>query len=265
MLGIFDSGLGGLTVVKEVIRQMPDLPFLYLGDTARTPYGNKSREMVENYALGDTKFLMEKGAQIIIVACNTASTNAMEVLRKNFSLPIFEVVTPAVKEALKVSTKKRIAVIGTRATINSGIYEKKIKELGGTQMVVTSQACPLLVSLVEEGWLDEAETKRIVKKYLQGLKTKNVDTLILGCTHYPLIKKIIQKAIGKRVRIIDSAQSVAQEVKKYLDSHVALKEEILKDKASNAAYFVTDITPHFQQIAEKFLSNRIKLEKVVLE
>lgn len=261
MLGIFDSGLGGLTVVKEIIKVLPEYGFLYLGDTARTPYGNKSKEVVAKYGLADTQFLINKGAELIIVACNTVSANAIDAVKQKVNLPIFEVITPAVEAALKASKNGRIGVIGTRATISSAIYEKKLKELGGGKIAVVAQACPLLVPLVEEGWLQEGETKRIVKKYLQGLKTHNIDTLILGCTHYPLLKDIIQRAVGRRVTVIDSAENVALAVKDFLDQNHDIKKTLL-NKVSDNKFFVTDLTPHFQVEAEKFLGQKIKLEKV---
>ena len=214
MIGIFDSGLGGLTVARAIMEQLPGYDIIYLGDTARTPYGPKSPETVIRYAIQNTDFLLGRGAKIIVVACNTASSVATDPLGQQFDVPIFEVVTPAVELSINVSKKSSIGVIGTRATINSGVYERRIKERLSDAKVY-SAACPLLVPLVEEGWMKKPETRMIVKKYLHPLKVRQIDTLILGCTHYPLLKKTIQHKIGKRVNIIDSSDAIAEKIKKF--------------------------------------------------
>ncbi|MEA1901260.1 MAG: glutamate racemase, partial [Thermodesulfobacteriota bacterium] len=183
MIGIFDSGIGGLTVVKAIMENLFGYDIIYFGDTARTPYGTKSSETVKKYALENTEFLLSKGAKIIVIACNTASSVATESVAENFDIPIFEVITPAVELSINTSHKPCIGIIGTRATVKSGIYEKKIKKMNPHARVY-SKACPLLVPLVEEGWLNKPETKMIVKKYLHPLKVRQIDTLILGCTHY---------------------------------------------------------------------------------
>ncbi|HSO71582.1 MAG TPA: glutamate racemase, partial [Thermodesulfobacteriota bacterium] len=171
MIGIFDSGIGGLTVVREILEQLPEYPIVYFGDTARTPYGTKSPKTITEYAIEDMEFLLAQGAKIIIIACNSVSSVAADILREKFNVPIFEVIAPAVQKTLEVTRNSRVGVIGTRATIGSGVYERSLKTLRA-DIQVFSQACPLLVPLVEEGWLKRPETKQIVRKYLFPLKLK---------------------------------------------------------------------------------------------
>jgi len=260
VIGIFDSGIGGLTVVREVLDKLPQYRIVYFGDTARTPYGTKSPKTIIDYAVEDTEFLIAQGAKIVIVACNSASSTAFEVLRERFSLPLFEVIQPAVEKALRVTRKQRVGVIGTRATVGSGIYERLLKERR-PEIQVFSQACPLLVPLVEEGWLKRSETKRIVRKYLFPIIQKQVDTLVLGCTHYPLLKPIIQAKMGKRVAVIDSSQEVALWVKDYLENHPEIAASLTPSEGGEGhRFFVSDLTPTFEQIAKQFLGRPIRLE-----
>lgn len=218
MIGVFDSGIGGLTVVRSLMERLSGYDIVYFGDTARTPYGTKSAETVISYSLENIEFLLKNGAKIVVMACNTASSVASHRVAETFDIPIFEVVTPATKQAVNRSGNLAVGVIGTRATIKSGIYEKKIKAMKPAAKVY-SVACPLLVPLVEEGWLKKPETMMIIKKYLHPLRVRQIDTLILGCTHYPLLKDQIQRKIGKKVIIIDSSISVAEKVKSFLDTH----------------------------------------------
>jgi len=261
LIGIFDSGIGGLTVAREVMRALPDCPVCYLGDTARTPYGNKSPETVTRFALQDTEFLLDQGARVIVVACNSASSTAVDTLRKTFDVPLFEVITPAVETAVSLPRVKNIGVIGTRATVKSGIYERMIKERD-EQKRVFQKECPLLVPLVEEGWLDKPETRMIVKKYLLPLKVRQVDALILGCTHYPLLRGIIQQKIGKRVKVIDSSQALAQALAAFLEQNPALKRDLSRDVPS--LIHVTDVTEQFQTIAQRILRKNVTLTHVSL-
>ncbi len=258
MIGIFDSGIGGLTVVKELFEQLPEYQIVYFGDTARTPYGNKSKETIVKYAAENTQFLINKGAKVIVIACNSASAAASEGLQEKFDYPIFEVINPAVERALAVTKNKRIGVIGTRATVNSGIYEKLLKEKD-PEVQVFSKPCPLLVPLVEEGWLNKPETKRIVKSCLHDLKAKQVDTLILGCTHYPLLKDVISVKIGKRVNLVDSAEEIVKKIKEFLDNNPEVEKVLTKNQ--DHKFFVSDLTPHFFEIAKRWLGRDIKLEK----
>lgn len=261
MIGIFDSGIGGLTVVKSIMEQLPGYDITYFGDTARTPYGSKSSETVVGYALENTEFLLKKGAKIIVMACNTVSSVASDSVADNFDIPLFEVVTPATEKAVKSSGKLIIGIIGTRATVKSGIYEKKIKAIE-PEAKVYSTACPLLVPLVEEGWLKKPETVMIIKKYLHPLKVRQIDTLILGCTHYPLLKDKIQRKIGKRVAVIDSSIAVAEKVKDFLDTHPAVDN--LLTKKGGFRLFVSDITEQFEKTARATLKRNIFLEHVKL-
>jgi glutamate racemase len=259
MIGIFDSGIGGLTVVKAVMEKIPGYDIIYFGDTARTPYGSKSSETVIQYAIEDTNFLLNNGANVIVVACNTASSVATESIVNNFDVPVFEVITPAVELAIESSKKMAIGVIGTRATIKSNIYEKKIMAMN-TSARVYSVACPLLVPLVEEGWIDKPEAAMIVKKYLHSLKVKQIDTLILGCTHYPLLKHIICRKIGKRVNIIDSSIGVADKLQKFLEGHPDIDSRL--SKKGESRIFVSDITEQFGKTAKATLRNNVVLEQI---
>ncbi len=257
MIGIFDSGIGGLTVVKALADRLPDYDIVYFGDTARTPYGTRSTETIVRYTLRDINFLLGKGAKIIVIACNTASSATYESVNERFDIPIFEVITPAAELSVKTSEKFRIGVIGTRATINSGVYEKKIYSMNPDAKVYPA-ACPLLVPLVEEGWLKKPETTMIVKKYLYPLKVRQIDTLILGCTHYPVLKKIIQRKIGKRVNIIDSSLAIAEQVKDYLENHSEIDK--VMSKKGNSEFFVSDVTKQFATTAKCILKRNLVLK-----
>lgn len=261
MIGIFDSGIGGLTVVRALMDELPGYDMIYFGDTARTPYGSKSETTVIDYSLQNTEFLIRQGARMIVIACNTASSLATDALRAHFDLPIFEVITPAVALALEESPKARIGVIGTRATIASGIYEKKIKAQAQAARVF-STPCPLLVPLVEEGWLKKPETRMIVKKYLHPLKTRQIDTLILGCTHYPFLKSIIQHKIGARVRVISSSTAVAEQIRMFLSGSPDIDGTLSKNGRTD--FFVSDLTPQFEKTAGIVIRQPIVLKQVRL-
>lgn len=244
MLGIFDSGIGGLTVVKELLRRHADVGFVYLGDTARTPYGNKSPETIRRYAIEDARFLADKGATTILVACNTVSAVAMEELRQTFpNIKFFEVITPAVNAA----TGKKIGVIGTRATIASGVYERELKRSGERQVI--SVACPLFVPLVEENWMDKSETKRIARTYLEPIRQQQVDALILGCTHYPLLIDVIRTSLQKRVKIIDSPSALIDVVEREAGNELIDGEQ---------EYYFTDPSNTVNMIATRCLGKRIE-------
>jgi len=260
MIGIFDSGVGGMTVARAVESLLPEFQLIYYGDLARTPYGSKSPETITGYSIDNTEFLLDHGAKIIIIACNSAASTASDTLRQKFDVPIFEVITPAVDRAVSTTVSGNIGVIGTRATIRSSVYDEKIKQKA-PQLRIFSQACPLLVPLVEEGWLDSRETKMIIRKYLAPLKQKNIDTLVLGCTHYPLLKDLIQHRIGRNsVRLIDSSIEVAFTLKKYLEETPALRNLLSCGKDNR--YFVSDITQTAINTAEKIFGRPIVLEKI---
>ncbi len=246
MIGLFDSGVGGLTVVRELIRKYPGVDFVYLGDTARYPYGNKSKETVERYAVEDAKFVIDKGAELVIVACNTASSLAMDKMRATYpDTPFLGVIKPAAALAVTQS-KSFVGVVGTRATVGSGIYEEVIKELN-PKLKVLQKACPLFVPLVEEGMIDDQVTKIMVRKYLMSLRQKNVESLILGCTHYPFLQPLIERFMGKKVKVINSAEAV---VDKAFDLYPELFRES-KDAKQKISF--TDTSPHLDKLASKWL------------
>jgi len=257
MIGVFDSGIGGLTVVQAIMTRFPEYDILYFGDTARTPYGSKSPSTVIKYAVENTEFLLTQGARAVVLACNTASSVAADILRRRYDIPIFEVISPAVEAAVRVSRQGRIGVIGTRATIASGAYEALIKARRPESRIF-AQACPLLVPLVEEGWLKKPETRMIVKDYLRPLKSRQIDTLILGCTHYPLLADLIQSKIGRRVRVIDSSTGVVDSIQAMLEQDPGWHRQLRRE--GRCRLVVSDVTARFESIARAVLKRRIQLE-----
>ena len=263
MIGVFDSGIGGLTVVRALMELLPEQEILYLGDTARTPYGCKSRDTIIQYSLNNAEFLVQHGADMIVIACNTASCFAYEALRAKLQIPVFEVIGPGARLAVRSSRKMRIGVIGTRATISSGGYEEKIAMLQPDAKVVAAP-CPLLVPLVEEGWLNKPETTMIIRKYLAPLKNRQIDTLILGCTHYPVLRHVIQRKIGSRVRLVDSAEAVALEVRDHLDGQGGDSRAAHTDKGQ-CRIFVTDTAEQFQKTAHLILGKPLAIEQADIQ
>jgi len=259
MIGIFDSGVGGMTVARAVEQLCPGFPLIYLGDLARTPYGSKSPTMITEYSHRNTEFLLRQGAKLIIIACNSAASAASGFLRSHYHQSIIDVIFPAVAKAAAVSLNGRIGVIGTRATINSGVYEQRLQE-SRPECRVYSQACPLLVPLVEEGWMERRETKMIVKKYLHPLRDKQIDALILGCTHYPLLKKIIAPRIGRSVHIIDSSVEVALHLKQILDADPDLRTALYAPDIPSR-FFVSDTPSPVHGLADKIFGRTVLLEK----
>jgi glutamate racemase len=260
MIGIFDSGVGGMTVARAVEQILPDHSIIYLGDIARTPYGTKSAETIIDYSLRNTEFLLKKGSDLIVIACNTASSVATERLRQEFRVPIIEVVTPAVQAVIDRSRTGRIGVIGTSATIRSTVYERSITALA-PGFKVFSQACPLLVPLVEEGWVNKRETKMILRRYLHPFKDKQIDTLVLGCTHYPLLKDLIQPRIGKRVSLVDSSIETARYLQAFLTENPDIAGKNGEKQATHT-YFVTDLTESVQLVAARIFNRPLELELV---
>jgi glutamate racemase len=255
MIGIFDSGIGGMTVARAVEQLLPDYSLTYYGDIARTPYGPKSPQTIINYSIRNAEFLLEKGAELIIIACNSASSVATETLRKRFQVPIIEVISPAAEKAIQISKTGKIGIIGTKATVKSDIYRRIITtEQPGFK--VYSQACPLLVPLVEEDWLNKRETKMILRRYLHPLKNKQIDTLVLGCTHYPLLKGLIQARIGKRVTLIDSSIETARYVKEFLADN---PETVSKQERAHHSYYASDCTETAMNVAERIFSRPMEL------
>jgi len=261
-IGVFDSGVGGLTVVKELIRQLPDEDIVYFGDTARVPYGIKSKETIIHFSIENILFLLKQDVKLICVACNTASSLALPAIRNHFRVPIVGVISPGAKEAVYASQNKRIGVIGTKGTIKSRTYEMEIKQLN-SGIKVTAAACPLFVPLVEEGWLSGDVVTRVAKTYLQPLKDAKVDTVILGCTHYPLLRPVIQGILGQGITLIDSAKQVAVEVRNILAGENMLNEKNSgkSDYASvlgRHKFYVSDNPEWFSGLAQRFLGTQVK-------
>ena len=257
MIGVFDSGVGGLTVLRALEQLMPSLSLVYFGDVARTPYGSKSRETILRYSRQNTEFLLEQGAQLIIVGCNSAASVAGHLLGEEYQVPVLEVITPAVDLAVASSKTGRIGVIGTRATISSGIYEEKMQHRCRMCQVI-SKSCPLLVPLVEEGWMGKKETKTILKKYLQPLKQHTIDTLVLGCTHYPLLKSLIIPRIGRKVQLIDSSIAVAHVLQNYLQAHPEFNQTLQHEGLKQ--YFMSDITSTVRTVARNIFDRDLDFQ-----
>ncbi len=257
-IGVFDSGVGGLTVVKEILKELPKEDIVYFGDTARVPYGSKSRATVLKFSIENTIILLHHNVKMIVVACNTSSSVSLEILKKNFRVPIIGVIEPGAKQAVRLTKNNRIGVIGTKGTISSGAYEKEIHRLN-KRIKVSSASCPLFVPLVEEGWNQTQIAKEIAKIYLSPLKKSDIDTLILGCTHYPLLKNQIAKVL-KGVRLVDSARALAAQVRGILDaSNIACSG----NKKQDLQVYVSDEPESFARIGEKFLGRCIRSVKKV--
>lgn len=260
-IGIFDSGLGGLTLVKEIQKILPGEKIIYFGDTARVPYGTKSKETVTRFSKENVRFLLRFKVKLIVAACNTASSLSLQTLKKSFKIPIIGVIRPGVDKALHITKKGPIGIIGTRSTIKSSAYQKLLKKMS-PGIKVSANACPLFVPLVEEGWLNNKNTINVAQEYLKGFKKSRVKALILGCTHYPLLKPAIRKVMGKSVKLIDSAEETARKVKHILDRK-ALLSSVVKTAAHR--YFVSDEPAAFKKIGEKFLGSSIKdIKKIKL-
>ncbi len=260
-IGVFDSGIGGLTVVRELIRQLPDESIIYFGDTARLPYGPKSPDTVLRYSREVVSLLEKQGVKAIVIACNTATAHALPALREEFSVPIIGVIQPGARAAATVTRTGRVGVIGTAGTVKSGVYENEIKAIR-PDAVVFSQACPLFVPLVEEGWLEEEATRIIAERYLRPVAEAETDTLVLGCTHYPLLKPVIGRVVGRSVRLIDSAEETARE------TSAVLREKGLESNANNAAryrFIASDAPEQFLRIGQYFLGSTIdRVETITL-
>jgi glutamate racemase len=258
-IGVFDSGVGGLTVVKEVMKQLPEESIIYLGDTARVPYGVRSAETVLRYSYENALFLISKGVKAIVIACNTSSAVSLESIRRDFPVPVIGVVEPGARAAVIKAHSKKVAVIGTETTINSRSYEQAIKAIDRS-VEVTSIACPLFVPLIEEGWLDGEIVNLTIRKYLSPIIGDGSEVLVLGCTHYPMLKKVIKDIVG--IPLIDSAVETASEVKRVLSQQGLLCH---KGRVPDKEFFVTDAPEKFVSIGEKFLEHRIgRIEKVTL-
>lgn len=254
-IGIFDSGVGGLTVLRAIRRRLPAESVIYLGDTARVPYGTKSPATIERYAVEDAAFLVEKGIKMVVIACNTASAMSRDRLRAEFALPILSVLGPGARMAARVTKSGRIGVIATEATIESGAYAAAIREAAGDKRVeIISRACPLFVPLVEEGETDTEAARIFARQYLTPLGDAGIDTLVLGCTHYPLLKNVIGETMGPEVTLVDSGEATAEETAEVLAKHRLLKQASPNDtKEATSHFYVTDAARRFHRIAERIL------------
>lgn len=252
-IGIFDSGIGGLTVVRQIHRTLPNENLIYLGDTARVPYGTKSPSTVVRFACEDTQFLMQQNVKAVVVACNTASAWALPTLERKFDVPVFGVIVPGACAALEKTKTQRVGVIGTNATIRSQAYSKAILARCDTAQVFT-RACPLLVPLVEEGWNGHPVTLRVLREYLAPLLRQRIDTLVLGCTHYPLLKDAIRKVTNGKVTLIDSAETCALYVQESLRAMKLLSTN--RRHRGVIQPFVTDEVERFDELAARFLGQK---------
>lgn len=252
-IGVFDSGIGGLTVLREITRLLPAENTIYLGDTARVPYGSKSKETVERYSFEVANFLLKHGIKMLVAACNTASAYAVPRLKKELDIPVIGVIEPGAMAAVKATRIKKIGVIGTEGTIRSSAYTSAIKALRPEAETFT-KACPLFVPLVEEGWANDKVTAMVAERYLGELKNSGIDTLVLGCTHYPLLKDTIGEVMGEGVTLIDSAASTAEEVKRIL-----METGLLNGSGHGShRFFVTDSPERFLTVGRRFFGDKLE-------
>lgn len=260
MIGVFDSGFGGLTVLKEFFKAMPEYDYAYLGDNARAPYGDDSDEIIYDYTRQAVDFLFKQGCELIIIACHTASAKALRRLQQEHLVKIWPekkilgMTVPLVEEAVKLSRFKRIGVMGTRATIESGVYHKELNKLR-SDLQISDQACGLLAPIIEEGWSQSLAARIILKKYLRPLKDKKVDALILACTHYPLMVKQIKAIMGRNVKIIDPARITAEKLRQYLLNHKEIDYKIGKN--SKRQFFTTGSEIRFKNSGQKYLGEKM--------
>jgi glutamate racemase len=261
-IGVFDSGIGGLTVLREIFEKLPAENTIYLGDTARVPYGIRSPETVTRYSFENTRFLSSKDIKLLVIACNTASSVSLEAVRGGFPVPVVGVIGPGAKAAASATKNRRVGVIGTEATVRSGAYAETIKALD-RRIEVFSMACPLFVPLVEEGWTEGRITEMVADKYLSEIIIKDIDTLVLGCTHYPLLKPVFSHLLGDQVRLIDSAIETADEISKTLGDRALLN---MSSGPGIHEFYVTDAPGKFLAVGERFLGRRIEhIETVHIE
>ena len=264
-IGIFDSGVGGLTVYRALHEQLPNERFVYLGDTARVPYGTKSLATVERYAIENARFLEAHGIKLLVVACNTASALALPAVRENVRVPVVGVIEPGARAVVRSGTKQggSVAVIATEATVQSGAYRRAIKSLA-PEVEVVERACPLFVALAEEGWAETDVARAVAVEYLADLRGKQISALVLGCTHYPILRRVIQETVGAEVLLIDSGEAASFGVEELLereglrrqivsDDSIAVRPRRLCDDLDH--FYVTDAAERFARVAERFLGS----------
>ena len=251
-IGIFDSGIGGLTVVRALTKLLPSESLVYLGDTGRYPYGTKSADVVRRYSFENTDFLVDKQVKMLVVACNTSTAVALEALQQRVAVPVVGVIEPGARAAVRASRNRKIGVIGTEATIRSGEYTRALRGLR-PDLEIYARACPLFVPLAEEGWVDNEVAERAARLYLTSLAHSGIDTLILGCTHYPLLKHVIRATMSSTVRLIDSGVATAATVREVL-----AKEDLLRRRGGGeTSFFVTDAPERFVKVGARFLGAQV--------
>jgi glutamate racemase len=258
-IGIFDSGVGGLTVFRAVQRRLPAESLIYLGDTARIPYGVRSAATIERYALECATFVQSRGVKAIVIACNTASALAANYLRSKCSVPVIGVIRPGARRAVEQTNNGRIGVIATEATVASGAYERAIRALR-EGLEITSRACPLFVPLAEEGWLNHPVTFQVAEEYLSQLRQSGVDTLVLGCTHYPILRPVIERTLGDRLSYVDSGEAVAETLARLLEEQQLSRDN---DDQQSEEFYVTDSADRFRRVAELFLGRQLDAVETV--
>lgn len=258
-IGVFDSGLGGLTVVREIRRLLPYESIIYYGDIARLPYGIKSREQILTYSIENTLFLLKQKVKALVIACNSSASAAYDFLKSHFNLPVVDVIQPAVASAIATTKSGKIGVIATQSTVSSKVYENSLMKKK-PELEIYSVACPLFVPLVEEGWLSNPITDQVIETYLSPITRKKIDTLILGCTHYPLLKKAIQKYVGSNIQLVDSAIPTSEKLRAQLNDK---KIASAKSQKGLLKIFVSDWPRNFVRIGEEFLGETLDHVKVV--
>ncbi len=261
-IGVFDSGVGGLTVAREIMRQIPNERIVYFGDTARVPYGSKSKDNIIKFSRQIIRFLQTENVKAIVIACNTASALALDEMQQEFDLPILGVVKPGAKVAVETTANKRIGLIGTEANIRSGVYTRYIKSLDD-EAKVFEKACPLFVPRVEEGWLHDDITLQVASRYLEELKEKDIDTLIMGCTHYPLIRSTIRKVMGDKVNLVNPAYETAIELKNLLERDNLANKCDVDSPSSMYRFYVSDAEEKFKLFANSILPFDITMTKQI--
>ena len=261
-IGVFDSCVGGLTVAREIMRQIPNERIVYFGDTARVPYGSKSKDNIIKFSRQIIRFLQTENVKAIVIACNTASALALDEMQQEFDLPILGVVKPGAKVAVETTANKRIGLIGTEANIRSGVYTRYIKSLDD-EAKVFEKACPLFVPLVEEGWLHDDITLQVASRYLEELKEKDIDTLIMGCTHYPLIRSTIRKVMGDKVNLVNPAYETAIELKNLLERDNLANKCDVDSPSSMYRFYVSDAEEKFKLFANSILPFDITMTKQI--
>lgn len=256
-IGVFDSGVGGLTVVREIMRNLPNERIVYFGDTARVPYGSKSPETIIRFSKQISRFLQSQNVKAIVIACNTASALALDAVEAELNIPIIGVIRPGAYMAAHATQNKRVGIIGTESTIRSRMYDRLIQEQD-PEIVVFGKACPLFVPLVEEGWLKDSVTEEVAKRYLSELLRKDIDTLVLGCTHYPLIRSLIGKIAGEQVTLVNPAYETAQELHRLLSEKNLLNDGTRNIKEQMHQFYVSDAAEKFGEFANSILPYDVK-------